>query len=249
MENILFYKYVSIKDLEKLKSDLLNFCENEGLKGKILIASEGINGNLTGSKKQTESFIYYMKKDERFSDVDFKYGETNSHNFKRMLVKIRSEIISTRFGADIRNKAPYIEPKELKQKLDKNDDIILVDTRNDYEYEVGHFKGALELPISTFQDFPEGVKSIENLKNKTIVTYCTGGIRCEKASAYLKQQGFKNVYQLHGGIVKYGEVVGGDHWEGKCFVFDERGAIDLDKKKREKPVVADISDLIPNKLN
>lgn len=234
MENILFYKYVVIEDPEKLKQDLLDFSNEIGLKGKILLAKEGINGNVTGDSEQINQFLEYMRADKRFSDVDFKKGDTHKHNFKRMLVKIRKEIISTRFGADITNKAPYIEPEELKELYESGEEFFIVDTRNDYEFDVGHFKDAIELPITTFQDFPLGVKAIKHLKDKQVITYCTGGVRCEKATAYLVQQGFKNVKQLHGGIVKYGEEVGGDYWEGKCFVFDERGSIDLEEQEEEE---------------
>ena len=150
-----------------------------------------------------------------------------------MLVKLKKEIISTRFGADIKNKAEYIEPQELLKKYENKEDFVIIDARNDYEFDVGHFQNSVKLPIKTFQDFPKGVKTIGNLKDKEVITFCTGGVRCEKASAYLKQQGFKNVKQLHGGIIKYGEIVGDKYWNGKCFVFDERGAIEIDPNKQE----------------
>lgn len=246
MENLLFYKYVKINNKEELKQQLLDFCNNEKIKGKILLANEGINTNLTGNKEQIQKFLDFIKTDKRFNDIEIKIGKTNRHNFKRMIVKLRKEIISTRFGANIENKADYIEPKELLKKYENNDDFVIIDTRNDYEFDVGHFENSVKLPIKTFQDFPQGVKTIENYKDKEIITFCTGGVRCEKASAYLKQNGFKNVKQLHGGIIKYGEVVGDKYWNGKCFVFDERGAIEIDPKKQDDNYIQCSICYVPN---
>jgi UPF0176 protein len=246
MQNLLFYKYVEIEDKEKLKLELLDFCNNIEVKGKILLADEGINANITGDEKQISQFLKYLRNDNRFLDIEIKLGHTTRHNFKRMLVKLRKEIISTRFEADIKNKADYIEPQELLKKYENSEDFIIIDTRNDYEYDVGHFENAVKLPINTFQDFPKGVKSIQNLKDKEVITFCTGGVRCEKASAYLKQNGFKNVKQLHGGIIKYGEVIGDKHWNGKCFVFDERGAIEIDPKKQEENYIQCSICYVPN---
>ena len=134
-----------------------------------------------------------------------------------------------------KHKGKYIEPKELKQRLDKGEKIVLIDARNKYETEIGKFKNAIDPEIEVFSEFPKAMSKLKALKNKTIVTYCTGGIRCEKASAYLVKQGFKDVYQLHGGIIKYGQDCGNSHWDGKCFVFDRRGAIDIDPSRQTKP--------------
>lgn len=235
MENILFYKYVEIEDVDKLRKELLQFCNANGLKGKILLSKEGINGNLTGDENQTQVFMDHIVKDDRFADLQFKRGKTSGHNFKRMIVKPRKEIITSGLEVDLSNRGKYLEPHELKEKLEKGEDIVIIDARNDYEYEVGRFKGALDLRMKEFTEWKDAVKKIEHLKNKTVVTYCTGGVRCEKASAYLVEQGFEDVYQLHGGIIRYGEEVGDEFWEGKCFVFDRRGAIEIDKAKQEEP--------------
>jgi len=239
MKNILFYKYVNLgnkKDLEKFQIRHLALCKRLGLKGRVLIAKEGINGNLTGENKDIETYKKELKKDKRFSDIEFKEGPTSNHNFRKMFVRIRKEIVTSGFDIDVNNKGHYVEPKELKKWYDKRNDFVIVDARNDYEYKIGKFKNAVNLKLDTFRDFPKAIKQLSKFKNKKIVTYCTGGVRCEKASAYLRKKGFKDVYQLHGGIIKYGEQIGNKHWEGKCFVFDTRGAVDIDPKKQSKPI-------------
>ena len=223
-------------DLKKFQIKHLVLCKRLGLNGRVLIAKEGINGNLTGGKEDIEEYKKELRKGKRFSDVEFKQGPTSNHNFRKMFVRIRKEIVTSGFGIDAKKKGKYIEPKELKKWYDKKDDFVIVDARNDYEYKIGKFKNAINLKLDTFRDFPKAIKQLKRFKNRKIVTYCTGGVRCEKASAYLRLKGFKDVYQLHGGIIKYGEKIGNKHWEGKCFVFDTRGAVDIDPKKQNKPI-------------
>lgn len=236
MINTLFYKYVAIENPAKLKYKYYAISKKHNLMGTILISKEGINGNLTGEPDQVKAFEQELHADDHFSDVEFKHGLTKEHNFKRLSVKIRKEIVTCRFDADLKNRGEYIEPKELKKLLDSDEEVVMVDVRNRYEYKIGRFKDAVELPMDVHRQFPKAVQSIENLKDKQIVTYCTGGVRCEKATAYLREQGFSNVRQLHGGIVKYGLDVGNTHWEGKCMVFDTRGAIDIDPKNQSEPI-------------
>lgn len=236
MKNIIFYKYIELSGLEDLGKSLYELCSALYIKGRILIAKEGINGCVTGDDDKIQEFIKEMKSRQEFSDIDFKPGFTSSHNFKKLVVRIRNEIVTSALNVNLENRGSYIEARELKNQLDRNDDIILLDVRNDYEYRIGRFKSAVNPKIKTFREFSKAVSRLSHLKNKKIVTYCTGGVRCEKASAYLKEQGFKYVQQLHGGIIKYGLEVGSDHWEGKCFVFDTRGAIDIDPKKQLDPV-------------
>ncbi len=239
MKNILFYKYVDMGNKEALNRfqiKHLALCKRLNLNGRVLIAEEGINGNLTGENKNIETYKKELKKDKRFSDVEFKEGSTKNHNFRKMFVRIRKEIVTSGFNIDTKNKGKYVEPKELKKWYDKKDDFVIVDARNDYEYKIGKFRNAINLKLDTFRDFPKAVKQLSKFKNKKIVTYCTGGVRCEKASAYLKQHGFNDVYQLHGGIIRYGKEAGNRHWEGKCFVFDTRGAVDIDPKNQSKPI-------------
>ena len=227
MKNILFYKFVEIEDIEETRKRLFELADSVNLLGTILIAEEGINGCLSGKGKDIKNFKAKIRKDKRFSDIEFKEGFAASHTFKRLAVKIRKEMITSGFGIDISKKADYIKPVELKRILDNKENIVLLDARNRYECEIGKFKGAVTLQIKTFKEFKKSIKIIKHLKNKKIIAYCTGGIRCEKASALLKEKGFKNVQQLYGGILNYGKECGDAHWEGKCFVFDTREAIDI----------------------
>jgi len=175
-----------------------------------------------------------LHKDKRFSDVKFKVTKADKHTFKRLSVRIRKEIVTSRLKANLNNAAPYIEPKHMKQLLDSKEDLVLLDARNDYEFKIGKFKKAMHLNLDTFRQFSQNINQFKNLKNKKIITYCTGGVRCEKASAFLREQGFNDVHQLHGGILAYGNEIGNQHWQGKCFVFDQRGAIDIDPLNQSK---------------
>ena len=235
MKNILFYKYIEIEKIEAFQKEQLKICTSLKLKGKILVAEEGINGCVSGRDENVEKYKKILTQDKRFSDIVFKDGDANQHTFKKMFVRVRKEIITSKFGIQLKNKAPYVEPKQLKEWLDNNEDLIMVDARNDYETHVGKFKNAVDPNIQVFTQWPKILNMLKD-KNKKIVTYCTGGIRCEKASAVLIENGFKNVFQLHGGILTYGKECGNAHWEGKCFVFDERGAADIDPNNQSEPI-------------
>lgn len=227
MKNIIFYKYLDIENPEKLKEEQLNLTKSLNLLGTILVAKEGINGCLSGNDKDLEQYKKYLKKNKKFSRIKFKESFSNKYTFKKLHVRVRDEIVSSKFNVDIKNKAPYIEPKGLKKLLDNNEDVVLLDVRNNYEVKMGKFRNAIHLHLETFKQFPTKINKIKNLKDKKIIAYCTGGIRCEKASALLRENGFENVYQLHEGILNYGKECGNAHWQGKCFVFDTRGAIDI----------------------
>lgn len=239
MKNILYYQYVDMGSEDALKefqAKHLVLCKKLGLQGRVLIAQEGINGNLTGSEESIETYKKELMKDKRFSDMQFKEGATNNHNFRKMFIRIRPEIVTWNLDVDMKKKAPYIEPEELKKLFDKNEEFIVLDVRNRYEYDLGHFKNAVTINIDKSTELPSVMKDLEQYKDKKIITCCTGGVRCEKASAYLKEHGFNSIKQLHGGIIRYGEVCGSEHWHGKCFVFDTRGAIDLDPEKQSQPI-------------
>lgn len=235
MKNILFYKYQTLKDLKDLKEHLLAEAKKRKLLGKVLIAKEGINGCVSGEDKQIEEYKKIITNIQGLEDIEFKEADTKHHNFKKIFVRIRQEIVTLKTNTKLENKADYIEPQELKELL-AQEDVILIDARNNYESKIGRFKNAICPDIEIFSDWPKAVKQLEHLKDKKIVTYCTGGIRCEKASAYLKEQGFNDVKQLHGGIIRYGQEVGDFAWEGKCFVFDKRGAINIDPKKNSEDI-------------
>ena len=229
--NIAGYRFVDLNDRDELRDPFMNVCTVLELKGTILLSPNGINFVLAGSEESVSEFIQYLESDKRFSEIPIKFSRTDYQPFRRMLVKRKNEIISLG-KSEIKPSeftGPYIKPIEFKRLLDGEEDILVLDTRNDYETRIGSFEGSLELGISTFRDFPNAIESIpEEYKSKTVVMYCTGGIRCEKASAVMINAGFEDVKQLEGGILGYFDECGGSYWEGDCFVFDQRVAVDSD---------------------
>ena len=229
---ILFYKFTPIEDPEEFSKQHLKCCNEMGLLGKVLVAREGINGSLSGSKDQIESYKDYLKSLHQFSDVSFKKELSTFHPFKKMVVRVKKEIIRMDHDLDLEKTGKYITPKELIDLYNSEEEFIVLDTRNNYESEVGKFKGAITPDIDSFRDFPKALEALKDKKNKKIITYCTGGIRCEKATAYMVQQGFKDVYQLKDGILNFCKQYPNTLWEGKCFVFDQRllSHVDPDSK-------------------
>lgn len=224
---LLYYKYVSIADPEKLKEEQRELCTRLDLKGRILISSEGLNGTVAGTPAEIDEYVTATSARPEFQDMEWKISWADEQVFPKLRIVVREEIVTLGFrktGKDIpiEQKANYIEPEELRALYESDEDFVILDARNLYEAEVGKFKDAIIPPIDNFRDFPEFVKTIENYKDKNVVTYCTGGVRCEKASAYLREQGFKHVRQLHGGIHEYGEKAAGKYFEGEMFVFDKR---------------------------
>ena len=226
--NIAGYRFVDLPDRDDLRQPFLDISIRLGLKGTILLSPNGINFFLAGNEPSVNEFIQYLDSDTRFSEIPIKSSRTDYQPFRRMLVKKKKEIISLGIS-EIRPSeftGPYIKPIEFKHLMDQGEDILVLDTRNDYETRIGSFEGALDLGISSFRDFPNAIDSIpEEYKSKTVVMYCTGGIRCEKASAVMLNAGFEEVKQLEGGILGYFEECGGSNWNGDCFVFDQRVAI------------------------
>ena len=229
--NIAGYRFVALNDRDELRDPFMNMCTVLELKGTNLMRPNGINFVLAGSEESVSEFIRYLESDKRFSGIPIKFSRTDYQPFRRMLVKRKNEIISLG-KSEIKPSeftGPYIKPIEFKRLLDGEEDILVLDTRNDYETRIGSFEGSLELGISTFRDFPNAIESIpEEYKSKTVVMYCTGGIRCEKASAVMINAGFEDVKQLEGGILGYFDECGGSYWDGDCFVFDQRVAVDSD---------------------
>ena len=234
--NIAGYRFVDLDDRDELRQPFRFICEKLNLKGTILLSSNGINFFLAGDKKSIDSYIEFLESDKRFIDIPLKISYTDYQPFRRMLVRLKKEIIS--LGLDEVRPAEFtalnIKPQELKNMLDKNEDLVILDTRNDYETRVGLFENAIDLNLSTFRDFPEAILDLpEEYKTKQIVMYCTGGIRCEKASVVMMNAGFENVKQLEGGVLRYFEETDGSHWKGDCFVFDQRVAVDTELNETE----------------
>lgn len=229
--NVSFYKFIdlSTEELPVLQEKLLQHCEKVTLKGTILLASEGINACVAGSREAVDSLKQALESDSRFDQLPYKESISEKQPYKRMLVKIKKEIIA--FGIDgikprLRT-APRLEPKELKNWYEQGKDFVIIDTRNDYEVRTGTFHNAKDMKLKTFRQFPQAAEQLpESYKEKPVVTFCTGGIRCEKAAALLEHYGFKEVYQLNGGILKYFEECGGAFYDGECFVFDRRVGVD-----------------------
>ena len=226
--NIAGYKFVVLPDRDALRLPLKQQCDELGLKGTILLSFEGINIFIAGPEENINVFRTSLLDDERFADIEFKESYSEHQPFNRMNVRLKNEIISVglpNFNRiepdDGRNR-----PQELHERLLNDDDLVLLDTRNTYETRLGTFQNAIELDLDTFRSFPEAVDKLgDEYKDKEIVMFCTGGVRCEKASVIMKDAGFTNIKQLEGGILGYFEQVGGDYWDGECFVFDKRVAL------------------------
>ena len=227
--NIAAYRFVPLNDLEQLRAALMLRGAELGLKGTILIAAEGINLFLAGAGANVEAFVETLSADARFAAIEVKRSRSAEQPFLRLLVKIKREIVSMRRPEinPCATPAPRLAPQELKRWLEQGRAVVLLDTRNQFEVDLGTFEDALSLGLKSFSDFPRATPALaEALKDRPIVTFCTGGIRCEKAAPWLIGQGFRKVYQLDGGILNYFEQCGGAHFRGECFVFDQRMALD-----------------------
>lgn len=225
---ILFYQFAEIADPEGFAAGQREFCSKEGLLGKLLVAREGINGSFSGTKEQIERYQYYLTGIDGFSDVNFKEETALFRPFKKLIVRVKKEIIRMERELDMSRRGKYITPEELLALYESGEEFIILDTRNKYESDVGRFRNALTTDIDSFREFPEALRALSDKKNKKIVTYCTGGIRCEKATAYMISRGFEDVYQLKDGIINFCQQYPDTLWEGKCFVFDERLVSDVE---------------------
>lgn len=231
------YKFAPLDDYKEKKSPLLHHCLKNGIRGTLLLAAEGINGTVAGTRHAIDSLLTYLKEDPRLANLDHKESYCESQPFYRTRVKLKKEIVTLGVpGINPNNQVgTYIEPKDWNNLI-SDPDVVVVDTRNDYEVSIGTFKNALNPNTTTFREFPEFVtNNLNHAKDKKVAMFCTGGIRCEKSTAYLLQQGFKEVYHLKGGILKYLEDVPKQEslWEGECFVFDNRVAVNADLAQGE----------------
>jgi UPF0176 protein len=234
--NISCYKFITLSDREALKAALAQRCQALDLKGTILLAPEGINVFLVGSREAIDAIVAWLRADPRFADLQPKESLSASPPFKKLRVRLKKEIITMKMPL-IRpeeGRAPSVAAATLKQWLDRGCDdegrpVVMLDTRNDYEVEAGTFEGAVDFDIGSFSEFPPQLaRHRDEFAGKTVVSFCTGGIRCEKAAIHMQAVGIERTYQLEGGILKYFEEVGGAHYRGDCFVFDQREALSAD---------------------
>jgi len=223
------YKFSRLDDFEKMQVPLRDFMDSLSIRGTLLLAREGINGTISGSDSAINKILDYLKADKRLRDLDYKFSYSETIPFKRLKVKLKKEIVTLGIVDVDPNYSvgTYIEAKDWNELI-SDPEVVLIDTRNNYEFEIGSFKGAINPNTETFRQFPSYTKNnLEQYRNKKIAMFCTGGIRCEKSTAYLKSEGFENVYHLQGGILKYLEEIEEEEslWEGECFVFDDRVAV------------------------
>ena len=226
---LLYYCYSTIADAEQFAADHLKFCKELGLAGRIIVAHEGLNGTVSGTEEACKTYMDTLHADERFAGIDFKVDVVDVPSFVKMHVRYKSEIVHSGLrDPNIINPqkqtGKHLEPTEFLAMKDR-DDVLILDVRSNYEHSLGKFKNALTLDIENFREFPDKINELAKYKDKKILTYCTGGIKCEKASALLLHEGFTDVYQLHGGIIKYGKEMQGKDFEGNCYVFDKRVSV------------------------
>ncbi len=239
--NISAYKFVTLDDTAEMRARFLQKCTDLGLKGTILLSPEGINMFLAGSREAIDGYMDWMHADPRLADIVAKESFSEKQPFNRMLVRLKKEIITMKHPLikPELGRAPAVSAHDLKRWLDQGHDdegkpVVMVDTRNDFEVDVGTFDHTIDYRISKFSEFPDVIaQHRDELNDKTVVTFCTGGIRCEKAAIYMKEVGYDSVYQLEGGILKYFEEVGGAHYQGDCFVFDHRTALNPQLEETE----------------
>ncbi len=232
---LLYYKYVRIDDSDDFMNAHRELCERLGLLGRILIAEEGINGTVSGETAATEEYMASMHADPQFADMEFKIDPADAHVFPKLLIKVREEIVTIDLGNDDVNPnettGKRLSPAEFLAAM-QEEDVIVLDGRNDYESALGRFKGAVCPEVEHFREFPDWIREhLADAKDKKILTYCTGGIRCEKLSGFLLKEGFEDVSQLDGGIVTYGkdEEVQGANFDGQCYVFDQRIGVEVNR--------------------
>lgn len=229
--NIAGYRFVKLDNLLNLKEAMLTECYRLELKGTILVSEEGINVSLAGEEQQIATFCQYLEEMPSFAGMWYHRTWTEDNPFKRMLIKIRDEIIRMDCPEidPLEEPAPRLSPQEFKQWLDEGREVLVLDTRNDYEIKLGTFDNAVDLDLDTFREFPDKLDQLDDKwRDLPVITFCTGGVRCEKAAPLMEKQGFNSVYQLDGGILNYFKQCGDAHYHGECFVFDERVAVNTD---------------------
>ncbi len=238
---LLFYKYTTIDNPQSLANSQKELCSKLNLKGRIIIAKEGINATLEGLKRDTEKYIKQISKEASFKDIHFKKSAGRGDAFPKLSIKVREEIVSGHLkDVDINPSeitGKYLSPEELHKWIHSDKEFYIVDMRNDYEQAVGYFRNSILSSLTNFRDLPKIIPQLLNLKNKTVVTVCTGGVRCEKASGFLIKNGFADVYQLYGGILSYMEKYPNEDFLGKLYVFDGRVTIGFNTDSKDHKIV------------
>ena len=234
-----FYHFINLDNIKIFKAIIQDYCDNKSLKGTILLAQEGINGTISGKEDDILEFHKFIKKDQKFSDVfknlEYKSSWSNENPFYRMKVRLKKEIVALGLPevSPAIKVGKYVKPEDWNSLIN-DPEVILIDTRNNYEVDIGTFKNAINPKTTSFREFPKYIKkNLNPKKNKKVAMFCTGGIRCEKASSYMLEEGFEEVYHLQGGILKYLETVPKEKslWQGECFVFDQRVAVTNELKE------------------
>lgn len=233
-EVILYYRFHEIKDPQSFCEEHKLFCKELGVKGRIYIGKEGINGTLGGTPEQVAAYKEQLTSIEGFDGIDFKTDTSDYIPFAKLICKTRDEIVALcEDDVDLSRGGKYLEPPQWREVLESEEEYVLIDVRNDYESKIGHFEGAITPEVKNFYEFPDWLDNLKVDKNKKVLMYCTGGIRCEKFSVLMKEKGWKDVNQLHGGILRYGKEEGGVHFKGKCFVFDDRLVVPVNERDME----------------
>jgi UPF0176 protein len=227
-----YYKYVDISNPEKFAADHLKWCRENGIKGRILVSKIGINGTCAAPRAQIEKYKNMCWADSRLADLWFKEDQGDQYTFTKIFVRVKEELVTLRVpGIKAENCGEHISPEQLNEMIENDPEVVLVDMRNRYEYDLGRFEKSVPLEMASFRELPQAVDQIEHLKDKKVIAYCTYGVRCETGTAYLKMRGFKKVYQLNGGIGTYGKAHPDKHWKGSLFVFDRRVAMPINAQK------------------
>lgn len=230
---LLYYCYTKVEDPEEFRLKHHRFCLDLELRGRIIVAEEGLNGTVSGTVESCQKYMAELDADPRFRNMEFKVEECEEMAFQKLNVRLKKEIVNSGLYNinPTKRTGEYIEPEDFRDLLEKRaEEYVLLDVRSNYEHKMGRFKNAVTLDIDNFREFKDHIADLDELKGKKVITYCTGGIKCEKASAYLLEQGFENVFQLHGGIIKYGLETDGSGFEGSCYVFDKRLSTEINHK-------------------
>ena len=241
---ILYYKFTHIEDPQAFREKHIALCNELGILGRIYISHEGLNGTAAAEEDQIELYKTRLRKEKGFEDIAFKQEQTESIPFEKLKVKIRPEIVALKANISIDPSADgmgYLEPGEWRKTMESDEDIVIIDVRNNYESRVGHFEGALTPDLDNFYDFPKWIDDAGIDRDKKILMYCTGGIRCEKFSILMRNKGYDEVYQLHGGILNYKQEQNGAHFKGKCFVFDDRLTVTVNPEESEPLTTCEIT--------